>query len=1269
MKTKRIVALTFLASICMFFLFWPLTTIEAKTYKKGDWITFHEFLQFNGAEYIYPKNKDEAAKMLVEAREILKHPKDNLFPAQLKVTLVEIYHPLIHDFNINLNPDYLSTQDTITLVGSEVGKQYLFGPKPITIKGSGEVVDEPAYNGHYSYDYNFELNNFSLYYEVFDGTGGLSFRITYELSQHLKGRAVFKKELFRLDNSDDLELSTQGSDALAIGVTDKDHNLAIEISQDLSWYTYTEGKLHEFLLIFRIDEVQLGIATEGETDVIINTDADKDSGETSFTIPEAVATAIIGGAAIAVGASIGASTGSSGSNSGDSGSSDDEEKKKSRYEMRIQKDFGDTIPIGNTVILYARIVEITPDGVEKNRNDLSAKISISSPSYLLVSGESMAGDYKAAYIEAPANVADIPLEATVAFKFADQSGSFTNNVVFKIDEQKIVFGQENLTLPAGYKKTERLPFGVFGMGDNADVSAVIIREDGYSVKVEKGEEEGLYYALIKEINKTEKEAGDYDSYTLEVTAKSGNQSISESLPIYRFYMGLRLDINSIGCYAEEYKASKHHSKKFLFTTLGKQYVPAESNAALTLYDWDIEEHKIIEIAPVVTDFKIEALEKENEQLLEKLAIQCEVLNEVVGGNRGMIFRCCKGALDAPSRFLAKIIMSATYDDEEIITVEKEVLMRSQPYREYKSTEDALSIYKEDKHITERLQYIKESIYSLNYINNLFPLVKFIDVILQGYDDVFGYDDDQIETVKEIWSGFVEGSFKGANAEAETVTFADELKLFIQSFFETAESVEQSLGFMGRFALGVATLGCSHVVFTSLDVAKNMKAYVDNDGDSALEAFRIGAKIVTVNYLTEKAMGYTASKAMKTKTAATIKKKVVKVKDKAIEKAKSYSTAATGKNSRQVITDSVNAGKQAANKANKALETGRGIRKTAEQIELDNSLRAGREFAKEQVENLQAAAWQFELNPTAANRKLLNDLTIKVQESKLAMYALQDYSNAGLDSARKAFNQTLNNFYNGADKIAKDKLASLTGIPTNKIQILNASSSSNKLMMAGKKTTMDRDWTAYYQNSKGEYVYFDQRLTEAVYNDSFYEATFSVKSADASIAKRFAKKTDQTVIEDILGHKESYGGDLTKMLDRSQHSIALNDRVKVRNTVAYKGKEWFAESEKMMVEARKIPETWKRELALAEAQSYKMEGYRQITKQFDNCVNPRDIARRGGVEPSKISDKIRVGVEMCRHQIKPNSEILLTDLENSLTKLGYSADGFADALGDAAFDIG
>jgi hypothetical protein len=472
------------------------------------------------------------------------------------------------------------------------------------------------------------------------------------------------------------------------------------------------------------------------------------------------------------------------------------------------------------------------------------------------------------------------------------------------------------------------------------------------------------------------------------------------------------------------------------------------------------------------------------------------------------------------------------------------------------------------------------------------------------------------------------------------------------------------------ALGVATLGCSDVVFTSLEVVREMKDYAEKGGDSVLDAFIVGAKIVTIEYLSDYAMDAGLDKLKKVASNSDVKQAVKEMKEDAAESVQIFKTAITGKNTRAAITDSVQAGKAAAVKADLLIETGRkGIRKTTDQIELDEALLEGRRFAKEQVENLQAAAWQFELNPTAANRKLMNEMAVKVQENKLAMYALQDYADESLDSARKSFNETLASFYGSADSIAKDKLSSITGIPADRIQILNASSSSQELMRRGKKTTIDRDWTAYYVNSKGENVYFNQSMTEQIYNDSFFEASQGFKNKDADFSTRYAQSTDQTVIEDVMGHRESYGKDLDKMLDKKLHHVALDNPDKVAATVSEKGKEWFQRGDELMAKASEVADPSKRQLILADAISQKMEGNRQLVKQFDNCINPRDVARRSGAEASKIPERLRVAVEMCRKQLEKDSNIPFTDLENSLQALGFTPDSLADSLGQVIRQIG
>jgi hypothetical protein len=142
-----------------------------------------------------------------------------------------------------------------------------------------------------------------------------------------------------------------------------------------------------------------------------------------------------------------------------------------------------------------------------------------------------------------------------------------------------------------------------------------------------------------------------------------------------------------------------------------------------------------------------------------------------------------------------------------------------------------------------------------------------------------------------------------------------------------------------------------------------------------------------------------------------------------------------------------------------------------------------------------------------------------------------------------------------------------------------------------------------------------------------------------------------------------------MLDKKLHTVALDNPDKVAATVSEKGKEWFQRGDELMAEAAEISDIPERQLKLAKAIGNKMEGHRQLVKQFDNCINPRDVARRSGAEASKIPERLRVAVEMCRQMLRNDSNITLTDLENSLQALGFTPDSIADSLGHVIRQIG
>ena len=187
--------------------------------------------------------------------------------------------------------------------------------------------------------------------------------------------------------------------------------------------------------------------------------ADENSGEDSgVDIPTAivVGTGILGtaaatvagataaGAAAAGAAGSAAATGAAGSATGsDGGEIGEDERRKKRYKMYIQKDFGNAIRKGaSPVTVRARIAEVSEEGTERDRNDLTAQIN-----YVNGSGiEIHRGVYAGRYCEA---VVSIPKDyegdtADITFTFTGEGGTFNNTVRFRaIGEPTIRFADDN----------------------------------------------------------------------------------------------------------------------------------------------------------------------------------------------------------------------------------------------------------------------------------------------------------------------------------------------------------------------------------------------------------------------------------------------------------------------------------------------------------------------------------------------------------------------------------------------------------------------------------------------------------------------------------------------------------------------------------------------------------------------------------------------------------------------------------------------------------
>ena len=131
------------------------------------------------------------------------------------------------------------------------------------------------------------------------------------------------------------------------------------------------------------------------------------------------------------------------------------EQLSSSYELRVQKEFGDTITPGESLFVFARMVEITPDGLERSAPDLSRKIRIYGNGYLQAEQEAMNGEFQSARVTAPP-LEDCPEQAELIFDFA---GVYRVHMQFKIGHPYITFpDRESLTAVAGDGCDYQFPF-------------------------------------------------------------------------------------------------------------------------------------------------------------------------------------------------------------------------------------------------------------------------------------------------------------------------------------------------------------------------------------------------------------------------------------------------------------------------------------------------------------------------------------------------------------------------------------------------------------------------------------------------------------------------------------------------------------------------------------------------------------------------------------------------------------------------------------------
>ena len=959
--------------------------------------------------------------------------------------------------------------------------------------------------------------------------------------------------------------------------------------------------------------------------------------------------------------------------------------------MQIYKDFGNTLLVGDMPQkVFARMMRKDPKGGERPDPLLTQMIQISSgDNFLQVADGGMQGEWRMAWVGAP-ETENAPAEGIVTFRMANTKGSYTNRLHFYIEGGEVIFGQPNITLPAHYEKEVRLPFVVTGIEEGAPVKVTITDASGrstanYSVEAEWNAKERLYYAVIHDrVLDKEKDKGmpgKYLSYKLNVEAQSrSGRPVTGGLDLYRYYMGMVLEIfngNDVKCFIEEYDITKHRTKKFAAESGGKWYVPAETKCKLTLFDYDEAGHRILQLAPIpVKDGLVfKAMDEGKQYLVDKVAVKGEVTACKPGDATYMVLRCTQAVLDAPNRVAATLTVTVKKGEEKI-TIEHPLRLCSQPRRDFADNFVMDAELKNDNRITDQLFHIRSEIYRNKLVDNLFPLLKYIDMVIDGYDPDFGYDKKTLKTITRTYNDVYTGVKAGANAEvAKPLTLADDMLLFIQSWYETAKTTSQDLGLCGRLFLGFATLGCSEIVFGAVDtisvgeeIYTGMKNYVDQGGDSIWGGFCVGAKVAVREYITAKVMeggmkaiSGTAKAAGLTpeKMKETLGKLNSKVKNQFSTPSKGGPIKAAGQRSTMSRASSKSRVKAKVEAAGKAGKGGKS--------NLSEATNLGKQRAKQNVNDLRAACEQYRANPTPENKILRDKMIMKCQADKQTMYLLKEKGDAFIPT-RKDFNGHLDDIYKNTDMKVQEELSRNLG--GKEIRKKNISSKQPTDLKEGKTVTMDRDTTYQYKDSDGVWKTIDdktfgpgtEKMVEQTYNRHFHEQSTGIqpktepgvdlKPLEQKLANKHAKKMDQTIIQNELTNPESYGKDVNMMMDKSRHGERMQDARQVGKAVENKGVERFEDARKMFNDADAMTDPTAKVNKQADAIGEVREGCRQEVKIMDQFTDSMDIARAGENGGNQISDKLRDGIEIMR--MCSEGTLPVDQAEANLRNIGYDS---------------
>ncbi len=959
---------------------------------------------------------------------------------------------------------------------------------------------------------------------------------------------------------------------------------------------------------------------------------------------------------------------------------EEEEEDPVEFKMILYKEFGDTLRIGETQYVFARIEEHKIiSGGKYPRDDLTAQIGCYSASGDLIvedAGLSVNGcSWRAAKVTVPESC--VFNEADVTFTFTGVGGVYTRHVMFNIEKPLIIFAQENLGLPANKLKNAMpdpdnkesrlgeqeiyLPFEVMGLPyEGTKVSLAPLKFDystdvngncvegpldkktpvPYELEIKKDEEKnkkGVYEIHIKEVADYEMPAGTTEGFIMTVIAEHGDEGkdgyikIEQQFPIFRIHLGIVFTVegDSIPCYAQvKPEKVKSYLKQVTSTpkpsmlagkddadgmvakpkdvfetggaaTLGtlqaaeeaeqnlieevvgpKDTEPVYGEGSIIIFMYRKKDFSIVRapaepVSPDCLKFTVKKLENDrwcrtgditenHQKTIDALKIKVFSTGRLnTSGAHILKFSPTENGLDAPQRFICEMEMQVKYMDK-VYTVKKDVLLRSQPFRTPKDTSESLAFVETDRHIGERLIYIQSQIRDYG-ISSLGSVYNLIDRMLEGYDERFGYDVTQVANVMRMWTGYLNGTYCGANGTPKGVTIADD----IEALYAFAQGLRDNTGILGRVAMGIMSCGYSEYVFSTMTLGEEMKKKVfECHGDKDFgfwDGVQMGVKEFSTQILLELAMGGIN---IKTKVKPGTGMKGVSKELQAVTKeihipglaeignefVLKYTNVDVGGTMKMWATRYRNVmdksdawikgkftGKNYTNSSAKQLKAG--IEEMAEQVEKSSTkakelvAKARKNLTPEELAELtidskaaehgmeevvKLKKLQMQMEKVSGDAKLLKEAKAAyrmqadvVMTNKNALKQLQRAKGDYAQRMRAQFNEYRENLFDDVQRGALKDIAEELGCSADDLYVMNVSNGSNKAYKQGLKVPGDRDISfkrkVYSDKTGYTDLTIDQELGQRAVAKRLYRKMNGRDADTIEEALRFMKEKDVTYV--------------------------------------------------------------------------------------------------------------------------------------------------------------